>query len=58
MQDPVVLADGYTYERKPALAYLAKFDRSPRTGERLQSKAVWPNHMAKELCACAKQLEM
>ena len=54
----MVLADGYTYERKPALAYLAKFDRSPRTGEKLASKAVIANHMAKELCSCAKTLEM
>ena len=58
MRDPVVLADGYTYERKPAVAYLARFDHSPRTGEKLPNKAVLPNYMAQELCKCALQLEM
>ena len=58
MRDPVVLADGYTYERKAAEAYLKRFDRSPRTGERLASKTVLPNFMAQELCKCALQLEM
>jgi len=32
MRDPVVLADGHTYERKAVEAYLAQFDLSPRTG--------------------------
>jgi len=58
MRDPVVLADGHTYERKAVEAYLAQFDLSPRTGERLSSKAMLPNHMARELCKCALQLEL
>ena len=58
MRDPVVLADGHTYERKAVEAYLAQFDLSPRTGERLSNKAMLPNHMARELCKCALQLEL
>ena len=58
MEDPVILADGHTYERKAAEAYLAKFDRSPRTGEKLAHKSVLPNLLAREMCMCAKQLEM
>ena len=58
MRDPVVLADGHTYERGPAEKYLAQFGTSPRTGEKLPSKAVLPNLMARELCQCAMQLEL
>ena len=58
MRDPVVLADGHTYERAPAEKYLAQFGTSPRTGEKLASKAVLPNLMARELCKCAMQLEL
>ena len=58
MTDPVILADGHTYERKAAEAYLEKFDRSPRTGEKLAHKSVLPNLLAREMCMCAKQLEM
>ena len=58
MKDPVILADGHTYERKAAEQYLSKFDLSPRTGEKLPHKSVLPNLMARELCACAMQLEL
>ena len=58
MQDPVVLADGHTYERKPAELYLAKFGTSPRTGEKLAHKSMVSNLMARELCSCAAQLEL
>ena len=58
MRDPVVLADGHTYERAPAEKYLAQWGTSPRTGEKLASKAVLPNLMARELCKCAMQLEL
>ena len=58
MKDPVILADGHTYEREAAVRYLAKFDLSPRTGERLAHKTVLTNHMAREVCQCAMQLAM
>lgn len=58
MEDPVVLADGYTYERKAVEKYLEKHDRSPRTGEKLASKALLPNLMARELCTAARSLEL
>jgi hypothetical protein len=48
--DPVVSADGYTYERKAISEYLAKHDQSPRTGEQLAHKELTPNLMALELC--------
>ena len=53
-----VAADGHTYERKPAEQYLSKFGTSPRTGAKLAHKSVLPNLMARELCACALQLEL
>lgn len=45
-------------ERKAAEQYLAKFDASPRTGEKLRHKEILPNLMARELCSCAMKLEM
>lgn len=58
MSDPVILADGHTYERKAAEEYLKAHDRSPRTGEKLAHKSVLPNLMALELCQAARALEL
>ena len=44
MVDPVVAADGHTYERASIEAWLAKNSTSPMTCERLQSRALLPNH--------------
>jgi hypothetical protein len=45
MQDPVVAADGYTYERSMIAAWLARGNpRSPLTNEPMESTALFPNH--------------
>ena len=44
MCDPVVAADGFTYERAQIQEWLAKKLTSPKTGEALESAAVFPNH--------------
>jgi hypothetical protein len=44
MEDPVVAADGYTYERDAIAGWLAKSGRSPMTNETLASPALIPNH--------------
>ncbi len=44
MSDPVVCADGFTYERSAIEAWLARSLVSPMTGARLSSRALVPNH--------------
>lgn len=44
MKDPVLLADGHTYERAAAEAWLAQHDTSPVTGQPLTDKSLQPNH--------------
>ena len=43
MRDPVVLADGYSYERRAAEAWLAARDTSPATNRPLDHKLSCPN---------------
>ena len=50
MVDPVVTADGQTYERAAIAQWLAAHDTSPLTGEVLAHKALTPNVMARSLC--------
>jgi hypothetical protein len=44
MEDPVVAADGYTYERSMIAAWLARNQRSPLTNEPVETTALFPNH--------------
>lgn len=43
MEDPVIAADGYTYERAVIEGWFKKSDISPMTNQRLPSKALIPN---------------
>ncbi len=43
MWQPVMAADGHTYERAAIEAWLARSDRSPMTNELLPSKVLVPN---------------
>lgn len=45
MQDPVVAADGHTYERAAIARWLTSSDKSPLTGEILAHKELVPNYM-------------
>ena len=44
MRDPVVCADGHSYERANIEYWLMSHDTSPQTGSLLESKSVVPNH--------------
>jgi hypothetical protein len=44
MVDPVVAADGYTYERKAIEKWLEAHDVSPTTNEILKNKILRPNY--------------
>jgi hypothetical protein len=43
MEDPVVAADGHTYERKAIKRWLQKHSTSPLTNLRLEHKVLVPN---------------
>ncbi|KAH3743262.1 Ras subfamily protein [Pelomyxa schiedti] len=43
MQDPVIAADGHTYERSDLLVWLSRHDASPVTGVTLANKELAPN---------------
>ena len=44
MEDPVILEDGHTYDRKGIESWLASYNRSPMTNRTLASKALRPNY--------------
>lgn len=45
MRDPVVAADGHTYERAAIARWLLSSNRSPLTGSALAHKNLVPNYM-------------
>ncbi|KAL7544782.1 hypothetical protein ACHAWF_008148 [Thalassiosira exigua] len=45
MSDPVVAADGHTYEREAIARWLRESDRSPLTGETLAHAELVPNYL-------------
>ncbi|GMH59528.1 hypothetical protein TrST_g11507 [Triparma strigata] len=44
MNDPVIAADGHSYERSEITAWLIKNNTSPKTNDELEHKMVTPNH--------------
>lgn len=44
MQEPVICADGFTYEKSALLKWFENHDTSPMTGAKLEVKIVFPNH--------------
>lgn len=51
MQDPVMMEDGYTYDRAHIEHWLETNDSSPMTGLKLPSKRLMPNIYVKSLIA-------
>jgi len=49
MTDPVVAADGFTYERAAIETWLLMNDTSPSTGEPMAHKFLTPNNGLKQL---------
>ena len=48
MVDPVIAADGNSYERKEITRWLASYDTSPKTNLPLETKALFPNLALKQ----------
>ena len=51
MSDPVVAADGFSYERDSIERWLEKHETSPSTGATLPHKGIVPNHQLKAMIA-------
>ncbi|KAJ9519399.1 hypothetical protein QJQ45_023031 [Haematococcus lacustris] len=49
MREPVVAADGYTYERAAIQNWLGHSDTSPVTSEQLTHKLLLPNKLARDI---------
>jgi len=47
MVEPTIAADGHTYERTAIVQWLLKSNRSPITGEEIDSSILLPNHLAR-----------
>ncbi|EOD17969.1 hypothetical protein EMIHUDRAFT_61507, partial [Emiliania huxleyi CCMP1516] len=49
MSDPVVAADGQSYERSAIERWLATKSTSPLTSAELESKGLFPNHSLRRM---------
>jgi hypothetical protein len=49
MGDPVIAADGHSYERSEITDWLCNNSTSPKTNMKLESKSLTPNHTLKSL---------
>ena len=58
MEDPVVCADGHTYERSEIEGWLANHNTSPKTNEVLESTALVPNHNIRAAIGEWRQLQL
>ena len=47
MEDPVITLAGHSYERTEIMRWFRTHQTDPKTGEKLQSKRVTPNHSLK-----------
>ena len=56
MVDPVIAADGHSYERVALEAWLANHRTSPFTGARLQHMHVTPNHRLRSMIESAREV--
>lgn len=55
MRDPVIAADGHSYEREALEAWLRSHRTSPLTGARLEHMHVTPNHRLRSLIESARE---
>ena len=56
--DPVIAADGQTYERKAIETWLARNDTSPLTNQPMSHKILVPNVFARQICAKVRAEEI
>ena len=58
IRDPVIAADGETYERSALEAWLTHSNRSPVTGKPLEDKRIVPNITIRNaISAYSRQLQ-
>ena len=57
MTDPVTTLDGFTYERAAITEWLRTKDTSPKTGTKLESKALIPNYNLRSVIRSFAELE-
>lgn len=50
MEDPVIAADGHTYERDAMQKWLAEHGTSPVTGHTLEHSMLIPNMILRSIC--------
>jgi len=55
MADPVLCADGHTYERAAIAAWLAAHGASPHDGASLANRELTPNHALRNLLQAVRQ---
>lgn len=55
MREPVIAADGHTYEKLAMECWLQQHDDSPVTGAMLQHKRLVPNVIIKNVIAQQQQ---
>lgn len=55
MKDPVIIADGYSYEKTAIIAWLAESDKSPITHQLLPNKELIQNIALKKIIETLKQ---
>ena len=58
MKEPVIAADGRTYEKQALSAWLQKHNTSPVTGEALEHVLLVPNNVIKSLIQQQQQQQM
>eukprot|EP00112_Aurelia_sp_Birch-Aquarium-sp1_P010736 Seg2286.2 transcript_id=Seg2286.2/GoldUCD/mRNA.D3Y31 product="WD repeat SAM and U-box domain-containing protein 1" protein_id=Seg2286.2/GoldUCD/D3Y31 len=58
MKDPVILCDGFSYERTAIDKWLQEHSKSPMTNEALESKTLTPNRQLKKLIEDFKACEI
>jgi hypothetical protein len=56
MTDPVIAADGHTYEKEAIQAWLHQHSSSPVTGKALEHKYLIPNLVLKSVIANQQEL--
>lgn len=56
MENPVICADGHTYEREAIETWLRNNSRSPKTNQQLSSKELLPNYALKSAIDAMAQL--
>ena len=49
MTDPVILADGFTYERAVIQQWLASTNRSPMMNQELEHRGMIPNRALRDV---------